>query len=129
MENPQTGPKTGTGRDAPGAEGSGAPRSEAAALFRPGREVQRLAEDWAALRRDAFLLSQRLGGIEARLVAIEGRSTGDAHAKLALLAEVLRHDLGLAPDHRALRLARGALAALECVHRAVEPAATVPGNT
>ena len=127
MENPQTGPKTGTGRDAPGAEGPSAPRSEAAALFRPGREIQRLAEDWAALRRDAFLLSQRLGAIEARLVAIEGRSTADAHAKLALLAEVLRRDLGLAPDHRALRLARGALAALECVHRAVEPAAG-PGN-
>ena len=128
MENPQTGPKTGTGRDAPGAEGSGAPRSEAAALFRPGREVQRLAEDWAVLRRDAFLLEQRLGGIEARLVAIEGRSTADAHAKLALLAEVLRHDLGLAADHRALRLARGALAALECVHRAAEPVAGATGN-
>ncbi len=146
MDTPKTGPKAGTGRDAPGAEGSGAPRTEigkdrdasgaegsgdpraeAGALFRPGREVQRLADDWAALRRDAFLLEQRLGGIEARLVAIEGRSTGDAHAKLALLAEVLRHDLGLAPDHRALRLARGALAALECVHRAVEPAAA-PGN-
>ncbi len=132
MDNPQTGPKTGpetgTGRDAPGAEGSGARPTEAGALFRPGREVQRLAEDWAALRRDAFLLDRKLGGIEARLVAIEGRGTGDAHAKLALLAEVLRHDLGLAPDHRALRLARGALAALECVHRAVEPAAAAPGN-
>ncbi len=102
--------------------------AEAAALFRPGREVQRLAEDWAGLRRDAFLLSERLGGIEARLVAIEGRSTADAHAKLALLAEVLRHDLGLAPDHRALLLARGALAALECVHRAAEPAATPACN-
>ncbi len=108
MDNPQTGPQTGTGRDAPGA------------LFRPGREVQRLAEDWAVLRRDAFLLNERLGAIEARLVAVEGRSTGDAHAKLALLAEVLRRDLGLAADHRALRLARGALAALECVHRAAE---------
>ncbi len=128
MDNPKTGPKAGTGPDAPGAEGSGAPRAEAGALFRPGREVQRLAEDWAALRRDAFLLSERLGRIEARLVAIEGRSTGDAHAKLALLAEVLRHDLDLAPDHRALRLARGALAALECVHRAAEPAATVARN-
>ncbi len=128
MDNPKTGPKAGTGRDAPGAGGSGAPGTEAAALFRPGREVRRLAEDWAALRRDAVLLSERLGGIDARLVAIEGRSTGDAHAKLALLAEVLRHDLGLAPDHRALRLARGALAALEFVHRAVEPAAPVPGN-
>ncbi len=125
-------PKTGTGRNASGAEGSGArptpapSTSWATALFRPGREIQRLAEDWAALRRDAFLLDQKLGAIEARLVAIEGRSTGDAHAKLALLAEVLRHDLGLAPDHCALRLARGALAALECVHRAAEPAATVP---
>ncbi len=135
MDNPKTGPETGTGRDAPGGEEVGAPRTEAeagrdapGALFRPGREVQRLAEDWAALRRDAFLLDRKLGGIEARLVAIEGRSTGDAHAKLALLAEVLRRDLGLAPDHRALRLARGALAALECVHRAVEPAAAAPGN-
>ncbi len=61
------------------------------------------------------------------MVAIEGRSTGDAHAKLALLAQVLQHDLRLAPDHRALRLARGALAALECVHQTVEPAAA-PGN-
>ncbi len=128
MDNPKTGPKPGTGRDAPGAAGSGAPGTETAALFRPGRELQRLAEDWAALRRDAFLLSERLGGVEARLVAIEGRSTGDAHAKRALLAEVLRHDLGLAPDHRALRLARGALAALECVHRAAEPAATATRN-
>ena len=135
MDNPQTGPQTGPNRDAPGAEGSGARRSEAGkdrdapgALFRPGREVQRLAEDWAILRRDAFLLEQKLGAIEARLVAVEGRSTGDAHAKLALLAEVLRHDLGLAPDHRALRLARGALAALECVHRATEPAATAPSS-
>ncbi len=126
MDNPKTGPKAGTGRDAPGAEGSGAPGTEAAALFRPGREVQRLAEDWAALRRDAFLLDQRLRKVEDRLVAIEGRSTGDAHAKLALLALVLQHDLGLAPDHRAPRLARGALAALECVHRAVEPAETIP---
>ncbi len=118
-------PKTGKGQKAPEAEGSGDPRAKAGdmALFRPGREVQRLAEDWAVLRRDAFLLSQKLGAVEARLVAVEGRSTGDAHAKLALLAEVLRHDLGLAPDHRALRLARGALAALECVHRAAEPAA------
>ncbi len=122
MDNPKTGPKAGTGRDAPGAEGPGARRPEAAALFRPGREVRRLAEDWAALRRDAFLLSERLGGVEARLVAIEGRSTGDAHAKLALLAEVLRHDLGLAPDHHAVRLAGSALAALECVHRAAAPA-------
>ncbi len=128
MDNPQTGPQTGTGRDAPGAEGSGAPQTETGALFRPGREVQRLAEDWAALRRDAFLLSQKLVAVEARLVAVEGRSTGDAHAKLALLAEVLRHDLGLAPDHRALRLARGALAALECVHRAAAPAAAPTGN-
>ncbi len=132
MDNPQTGPKTGpetgTGRDALGAEEVGAPRTEAeaGALFRPGREVQRLADDWGALRRDAFLLSQKLRAIEARLVAIEGRSTGDAHCKLALLALVLQHDLGLAPDHRALRLARGALAALECVHRAVEPAETIP---
>ncbi len=114
MDNPKTGPKTGTGRDALGA------------LFQPGAEVQRLAEDWAALHRTAFLLSARLGGIEARLVAIEGRSTADAHAKLALLAEVLRRDLGLAPDHRALLLARSALAALECVHRAAEPAADNP---
>ena len=122
MDDPVTGPQTrtetGTGRDVPG--------TEAAALFRPGREVQRLAEDWAALRRDAFLLNQKLGGIEARLVAIEGRSTSDGHAKLGLLIQVLQHDLGLAPDHRALRLARGALAALECVHRAVEAAAGNP---
>ncbi len=122
-------PKTGKRQKTPEAEGSDAGRtpapsaSRAAALFRPGREVQRLAEDWAVLRRDAFLLDRKLGAVEARLVAIEGRSTGDAHAKLALLAQVLRHDLGLAPDHRALRLARGALAALECVHRAAEPAA------
>ncbi len=107
--------ETGKDRDAPDNE----------ALFRPGRELRRLAEDWVALRRDAFLLNVRLLGVEARLVAIEGRSTADAHAKLALLVQVLRHDLGLAPDHRALRLARGALAALECVHQAVEPA---PGN-
>ena len=86
-------------------------------LFRPGREIQRLAEDWAALRRNAFLLNQGLSEIEARLVAIEGRSTGDAHAKLALLTQVLRHDLGLAPDHRAVQLASGALAALEQVHQ------------
>ncbi len=112
-------PKTGAERHAPGAEESGAPR--AGALFRPGRELQRLAEDWVALRRDGFLLNRRLREVEARLVAIEGRSTGDAHAKLALLTQVLQHDLGLAPDHRALRLASGALAALECVHRAVEP--------
>ena len=128
MDNPKTrpktgaktGPETGTGRDAPGAEGFGAPGTET------GREVQRLAEDWAALRRDAFLLDQKLGAIEARLVAIEGRNTVDAHAKLGLLIQVLRRDLGLAPDHRALRLARGALAALECVHRAAEPAAGNP---
>ena len=121
-------PKTGKGQKAPEVEGSGGPRADAGdmALFQTGRELQRLADDWVVLRRDAFLLEQRLGGIEARLVAIEGRSTADAHAKLALLAEVLRHDLGLAPDHRALRLARGALAALECVHRAAEPAAGNP---
>ena len=107
--------ESGNDRDAPGAEQSGAE-----ALFRPGRELQRLAEDWVTLRRDAFSLNQRLLGVEARLVAIEGRSTGDAHAKLALLTQVLQHDLGLAPDHRALRLASGALAALECVHRAAE---------
>ena len=112
---------SGTDRGTSGARESGAGDSGAGALFRPGREFQRLAEDWAALRRDAFLLNQKLLGVEARLVAIEGRSTGDAHAKLALLTQVLRHDLGLAPDHRALRLASGALAALECVHRAVEP--------
>jgi hypothetical protein len=123
---PQTGPKIGTDREAPGAQGSGALRSEAGALFETGREVQRLADDWVVLRRDAFLLNQKLRGVEDRLVAIEGRSTGDAHCKLALLALVLQHDLGLAPDHRAVRLARGALAALECVHRAVEPAAPVP---
>ena len=128
MDNPKTGLKTGIDRDAPGAEGSGAPGTEATALFWPGREVERLAEDWAALRRDAFLLDQRLRKVEDRLVAIEGRSTGDAHAKLALLALVLQYDLGLAPDHRALRLARGALAALECVHRAAEPAATATRN-
>ena len=123
-------PKTGKGQKAPEVAGSGGPRADAGdmALFQTGRELQRLADDWVVLRRDAFLLEQRLGGIEARLVAIEGRSTGDAHAKLALLALVLQHDLGLAPDHRALRLARGALTALECVHRAVEPAATVPGD-
>ncbi len=45
-----------------------------------------------------------------------------------LLALVLQHDLGLAPDHRALRRARGALAALECVHRAVAPTLTSTGN-
>ncbi len=130
MDKPETGPETGTDREAPGAEGSGAPRSEAGAgdlaLFETGREVQRLADDWVILRRDAFLLNQKLRGVEDRLVAIEGRSTGDAHCKLALLALVLQHDLGLAPDHRAVLLARGALAALECVHRAVEPAAPVP---
>ncbi len=120
MENP----KTGTDRDLRGAEESAAHPTEA--LFRPGRELQRLAEDWVALRRDAFLLNVRLLGVESRLVAIEGRSTGDAHAKLAHLAQVLRHDLGLAPDHRALRLAGGALAALECVHRAAPPG-TAPG--
>ncbi len=113
-----------TDQDAFGAEGPSAPRAapETEALFRPGCELQRLAEDWAFLRRDAFLLNRRLRQVETRLVAIEGRSTGDAHAKLALLTQVLRHDLGLAPDHRAVRLASGALAALECVHRAAEPA-------
>ncbi|MCH7796169.1 MAG: hypothetical protein IH900_13670 [Proteobacteria bacterium] len=65
--------------------------------------------------------------MESRLVAIAGRSTGDAHAKLALLTQVLRHDLGLAPDHRALRLAGGALAALEWVHRAAAAPETAPG--
>ncbi len=74
-----------------------------------------------ALRRDALLPNQRLPEVESRLVAIVHRSTGDAHAKLALLAQVLRHDLGLAPDHRAVLLAGGALAALDCVHRAAEP--------
>ncbi len=118
MDRPKAGPKTGTDPDAAAAE----------ALFRPGRELQRLVEDWAALRRDAFLLDQRLRGVEARLVAIEGRSTGDAHAKLSLLTQVLRHDLGLAPDHRAVRLASGALAALECLHRAVEPPETASGS-
>ena len=121
-------PETGDDRDAPGAEGSGAPRSEDAALFETGPQLQRLADDWVVLRRDAFLLGQRLRGVEDRLVMIEGQSTGDAHAKLALLALVLQHDLGLAPDHRALRLARGALAALECVHRALAPAPTSPGR-
>ena len=120
-------PETGTDREAAGAQGSGAPRSEDAALFQTGPQLQRLADDWVVLRRDAFLLGQRLRGVEDRLVAIEGQSTGDAHAKLALLALVLQHDLGLAPDHRALRLARGALAALECVHRAMAPAPTYPG--
>ncbi len=119
-------PETGTDREAAGAQASGAPRAEDLALFKTGREIQRLADDWVALRRDAFLLEQRLRGVEDRLVAIEGQSTGDAHAKLALLALVLQHDLRLAPDHRALRLARGALAALECVHRALAPAATSP---
>ncbi len=128
MDKPETGPETGNDREAPQAQGSGAPRSEAGALFETGREVQRLADDWVILRRDAFLLNQKLRGVEDRLVAIEGRSTGDAHCKLALLALVLQHDLGLAPDHRAVRLARGALAALECVHRAVEPAAPVPDS-
>jgi hypothetical protein len=116
-------------REAPGAEGPGAPwvapRTEA--LFRPGGELQRLAEDWVALRRNAFLLNQRLLEVESRLVAIEGRSTGDAHAKLDLLIQVLLHDLALAPDHRALLLARGALAALECVHRSAESLETAPG--
>ncbi len=121
-------PETGTDREAPGAQGSGAPRAKAAALFETGPQLQRLADDWVALRRDAFLLEQRLRGVEDRLVAIEGQSTGDAHVKLALLALVLQHDLRLAPDHRALRLARGALAALECVHRALAPAATTTGN-
>ncbi len=105
------------------------PQAGPEALFRPGRELQRLAGDWVALRRDAFLLNQRLLGVEARLVAIEGRSTGDAHAKLALLAQVLRHDLGLAADHRAVLLASGALAALECVHRTVEPPETAPDTS
>ncbi len=121
-------PETGTDREAAGTQGSGVPRAEDMALFETGREVQRLADDWVVLRRDAFLLNQRLRGVEDRLVAIEGQSTGDAHAKLALLALVLQHDLGLAPDHRALRLARGALAALECVHRALAPAPTSPGR-
>ena len=113
-----------TDQDAFGVEGPSAPRAapETEALFRPGCELQRLAEDWTALRRDGFLLNRRLRQVEARLVAIEGRSTGDAHAKLALLTQVLRHDLGLAPDHRAVRLASGALAALECVHPAAAPA-------
>ncbi len=121
-------PETGDDRDAPGAEGSGAARSEDAALFQTGPQLQGLADDWVVLRRDAFLLGQRLRGVEDRLVAIEGQSAGDAHAKLALLALVLQHDLSLAPDHRALRLARGALAALECVHRALAPAPTSPGS-
>lgn len=116
MDNPKTGP----GRAAAAAG------SQTAALFRPGREIQRLAEDWAALRRDAFLLDRKLCAVEARLADIEGRSTGDAHAKLALLTQVLRHELGLAPDHRAIRLASGALAALENVHRTVEPPETPP---
>jgi hypothetical protein len=108
-----------------GSEGSGAPRAEDGylALFRTGRDVQRLADDWVVLRRDAFHLEQRLRRVEDRLVAIEGRSTGDAHAKLGLLIHVLQHDLGLAPDHRALLLIHGALAALECVHRTLEPPA------
>ncbi len=120
--------ETGTDRDAAVAEATGTPQvahlttPEIGALFRPGRELQRLAGDWVALRRDAFLLDRKLCAVEARLVAVEGRSTADAHAKLALLTQVLRHELGLAPDHRAVRLAGGALAALECVHRAVEPA-------
>ena len=122
MDNPKTGPETGDNMGAPGVG-----EFDAEALFRPGRELQRLAEDWAALRRDAFLFDQRLRGVEAGLVAIEGRSTGDAHAKLALLAQVLRHDLGLAPEHRAVRLAGGALATLECVHRAAETLETAPG--
>ncbi len=119
MDSPKTGPKT-----EPKTAPLTAPATEA--LFRPGREIQRLAEDWVGLRRDAFLLNQRLRAVEARLVAIEGRSTGDAHAKLALLSQVLRHDLGLAPNHRAVLLASGALATLECVHRAVEPSETAP---
>ncbi len=121
-------PETGDDREAAGAERSGAPRAEDLALFETGPQLQRLADDWVVLRRDAFLLGQRLRGVEDRLVAIEGQSTGDAHVKLALLALVLQHDLRLAPDHRALRLARGALAALECVHRAAEPAATATRN-
>ncbi len=118
-------PETGTDRDAPGAEEARPARVEAGALFQTGPQLQRLADDWVALRRDAFVLDLRLTGVEDRLVTIQGRSTGDAHAKLGLLIHLLQHDLGLAPDHRALLLARGALAALEFVHRAVEPA---PGN-
>ena len=120
-------PETGTDRDAPQAVEARAARVEAGgmALFQTGPRLQRLADDWVALRRDAFVLHLRLTGVEDRLVTIEGQSTGDAHAKLGLLIHLLQHDLGLAPDHRALRLARSALAALECVHRAVEPA---PGN-
>jgi hypothetical protein len=120
-------PETKNDREAPGA---GALRAEAggAALFETGRLLQGLADDWVALRRDAFLLNRRLIGLEARLMATEGRSTGDAHAKLNLLIQVLLHDLGLAPDHRALLLTRGALAALECVHRAAESPETVPDS-
>jgi hypothetical protein len=120
-------PETKNDRAAPGAEGSGALRAAAggAALFETGRLLQGLADDWVALRRDAFLLNQRLIGLEARLMTTEGRSTGDAHAKLNLLIQVLLHDLGLAPDHRALLLTRGALAALECVHRAAESPETI----
>ena len=73
-------------------------------------------------------MNVRILAVESRLVAIEGRRTADAHAKLALLTQVLRHDLDLAPDHRALRLASGALAALEYVHRAIEPSETAPGT-
>ncbi len=149
MDHPKTGPKTGantgaetgSNRDAPGAEESGAPQPapwpapwpapraapRADARFRHGREFLGLAEDWAALRRDAFQLDRRLREVAARLVALEGRGTGDAHARLTLVTQVLRHHLGLAPDHRALRLAGGALAALEGVHQAAEPPETVPG--
>ena len=116
-------PETGTDRDAPGAEEARPARVEAGALFQTRPQLQGLADDWVALRRDAVVLDLRLTGVEDRLVTIQGRSTGDAHAKLGLLIHLLQHDLGLAPDHRALRLARGALAALEFVHRAVEPAA------
>ncbi len=139
MDDPKTGPKTGPktsgNRDAPGAEESGVPQPapwpapwptpqpapRAEARFRHGHEFQRLAEDWAALRRDAFRLDRRLREVAARLVAIEGRGTGDARARLTLLTQVLRHHLGLAPDHRAVRLAGGALAAPDCVHRAALP--------
>ncbi len=46
-------------------------------------------------------MNVRILAVESRLVAIEGRSTGDANAKLTIFTQVLRHDLGLAPDHRA----------------------------
>ncbi len=122
---PKTGAETGSNRDAPGAEESGAsqpapqpapwpapwpaPRAapRADARFRHGHEFLGLAEDWAALRRDACQLDRRSREVAARLVAIEGRGTGDAHARLTLVTQVLRHHLGLAPDHRALRLVNG----------------------